>query len=249
MASCTTASSPSRVLVVVAENDPRGHDRARLGEQLGGLKERAVELERRHGEVRVEVVGEDERQAEGGGDPRPAVGRAEHPQLGHRVLACDRAHGAVTAAEMAAQLGELLLEIVRRGAAQRHRRALVGPRRAAQAEVDPPGMQRLEHAEALGDRQRRVVWQHHAARADADALRVRREVRDQDLRGRRGHRRDVVVLGDPEAPEAQLLGVAGESCRARQRGAGGAPGGDRREVEDGQDGGHDSQPRPAGRRG
>ena len=32
-----------------------------------------------------------------------------------------------------------------------------------------PGVQRLERAELLGDHERRVVGQHHAARADPDA--------------------------------------------------------------------------------
>ena len=95
-------------------------------------------------------------------DPGAAVGRAEHPQLGDRVRAGDRAHTAVARAEVPAQLRELLLEELGRGAAQRHRRAHVGARRAAETEVDAAGVQGLEHPEALGDGQRRVVGEHHA---------------------------------------------------------------------------------------
>ena len=181
----------------------------------------------------MEVVGEDERQAELRGDPRAAVGRAEHPQLGLRVLPGDRPHTAVAAAEMAAQLRELLLEQLGRRAAQRQRRALVGPGRAAEPEVDAVGVQRLEHAEALRDRQRRVIGQHHPARADADALRAGGEVRDQHLGHRRRDRGDVVVLGDPEAPEAERVGALGQPGGAGQRVGGGHAGPNGGEIEDG----------------
>ncbi len=53
-------------------------------------------------------------------------------------------------------------------AAQRPRGALVGAGRAAEAEIDAAGIQRVERAELLGDHQRRVVGQHDAARADPD---------------------------------------------------------------------------------
>ena len=42
------------------------------------------------------------------------------------------------------------------------------PGRAADPEVDAPGVQRLEHPELLGDHERHVVGQHHAAGADPD---------------------------------------------------------------------------------
>ena len=52
--------------------------------------------------------------------------------------------------------------------AERQRGQRVGAGGAADAEVDAAGMQRFEHLEALGDHQRRVVRQHHAAGADAE---------------------------------------------------------------------------------
>ena len=55
-------------------------------------------------------------------------------------------------------------------AAQRMRRGPVGARRAAEAEIDAAGKQRLQHLEALGHHQRRMVRQHHAAGADPDPL-------------------------------------------------------------------------------
>ena len=132
------------MLVVLADDDPRGDDRARALGELGRDEQLAVELERGLGEVRVEVVGEDERDPERAGDPRAAVGRAEHPQLGNRVLAGDRADRAVAVAEEAAQLRELLGKLVGVAAAQDHRRALVGAGRPAEAEVDAPGIERLQ---------------------------------------------------------------------------------------------------------
>ena len=55
-------------------------------------------------------------------------------------------------------------------AAQRIGGGAVGARGAAETEIDAAGKQRLQHLEALGDDQRRVVRQHHAARADADVF-------------------------------------------------------------------------------
>ena len=57
-------------------------------------------------------------------------------------------------------------------AAQRMRGGAIGAGRAAEPEIDAAGKQRLQHLEALGDHQRRVVGQHHAAGADADVLLV-----------------------------------------------------------------------------
>ena len=71
------------------------------------------------------------------------------------------------------QLGELVGEIVRPGAvhpaAQRVRGQLVAAGRAAQAQVDPAGVQRCQRAELLGHHHRRVIGQHDAARPHPDA--------------------------------------------------------------------------------
>ena len=105
-------------------------------------------------------------------------------------------------------------------------------------------MQRLEHPEALGDRERRVVGKHDAAGTDADAVGARRDVRDEHLGRRRRHGRDVVVLGDPETPEAELVGALGEPRGARQRVGGALAGTDRGEVENGEGDAHPVQGRP-----
>ena len=95
----------------------------------------------------------------------------------------------------------------------------VGAGRAPEAEIDASGKQRLEHLEALGDHQRRVVRQHDAARADAHVLGNRGDLADHDVGRGAGDRRQVVVLGDPVAREAEPVGEAGEVERVAQRGA------------------------------
>ena len=51
--------------------------------------------------------------------------------------------------------------------------------------------------------------------------------------GRGGRdRRDVVVLGDPEAPEAEVVGALGEAGGAVQRVGGALAGADGGEIED-----------------
>jgi hypothetical protein len=92
-------------------------------------------------------------------------------------------HHRSLAAEVRRQFRELLREVVgsqRCGApAQGAGGALVGAGRPADTEIDPAGVQRVEHAELLGDDQRLVVGQHHAARADADPRGDTGEVGDQ----------------------------------------------------------------------
>ncbi|MGY3237675.1 hypothetical protein ACVMAJ_004565 [Bradyrhizobium sp. USDA 4448] len=48
--------------------------------------------------------------------------------------------------------------------------------RAAQAKINTAGKQGLQHLESLRHHQRRVVGQHHAAGANADVLRHRRDL-------------------------------------------------------------------------
>jgi hypothetical protein len=59
---------------------------------------------------------------------------------------------------------------------------LVCSGRAPQAQVDPTGVQLLEHAELLDNGQRRVIGQHHATGADAQPRGSGSDVCDQDRR-------------------------------------------------------------------
>lgn len=86
--------------------------------------------------------------------------------------------------QKAGQLGQLLREFLRSfvqalGPAERRGSGSIRPGRAAQAQVDPAGGHRLQGAELLGDDERGVVGQHHAARAEADAGGVGGEVGEQ----------------------------------------------------------------------
>ena len=96
--------------------------------------------------------------------------------------------GLAVVGEIALQLHHVLREgvgVAVQRPAHRARDALVRSRRAAEAEVDAAGEQRVERAELLGDHQRRVVGQHDAARADADACWSRRRHARSPPRSRR----------------------------------------------------------------
>ena len=119
------------------------------------------------------------------------------------------------------ELGELVDEVVGRGVApvalKRDHRHRVGAGGAAEAELDPLGVQPGERAEHLGHLQRAVVRQHHAAAAHANRLRGRRDRADEHLRRRACQRRRGVVLRQPVALVAERLRVAGEVDGVRER--------------------------------
>ncbi len=117
--------------------------------------------------------------------------------------------------------------------AQRVGGDLIGARRAAEPEIDAPGKQRLQHLEALGDHQRRMVRQHHAARADAHMRRYRRDLPDHDFGRGTGDVRQIVVLGDPIALVAEPVGEPRQIERIAQRHRPGRGRGDGRQIEDG----------------
>ena len=105
--------------------------------------------------------------------------------------------------------------VAARGAAQRHRGDGVGAGRAADAEVDAAGRRGLQQRELLGDRQRRVVGQHHPARTEPQLLGLRGEVGDHHRRAGRGDGGHVVVLGHPVAGVAQLVGGLRQTAPSR----------------------------------
>ena len=191
--------------------------------------------------------GKGERQAEHRRKARAEEARAEQP---HRHLDAGAGHGThrlprLRRLEIPEQLqhvvGERLgtVEI----AAQRARRRLVGAWRATEAEVDPARVQRGQRAELFGDLQRRVVGQHHAAGADADAARAARHVPDQHGGGGAGDARHVVVLGQPIAAIAELFGMPRKVQRVAEGLRDVAALAHRCEVEDGK-GNHGRAPCP-----
>ena len=111
----------------------------------------------------------------------------------------------------------------------RRRRASSGPRRSAAAvSWSVPGARPMPRSMRPGCSassipncsatvERRVVGQHHAAGAEADGRRDRREVREQHRRRRAGDAGHVVVLGDPVPPVAEALGLLHQRDRVAQR--------------------------------
>ena len=210
--------------------------------ELVGRHERvAVDRERVHQRRRREVVRERERHPEHAGRVRAPRARAEQPdrrlvtEPRHRGDARVRMPFRPRVAEEREELAELVGELVGGHrvvrAPQRRRGQRIGARCAPDAEVDATRMQRLEHAELLDDRERRVVGEHEPTRADADRRRRVGEMREQH-RGRRardpGH---VVVLGDPVPAIPQPFDLSRELHRVAQRLRGRRPASDRREVE------------------
>ncbi len=172
------------------------------------------------------------------------VARAEQPDRRQRRIVGHRHHVVVGVArrEIArlpqGQLMQPLQEIVALAliepAAQRVSRGAVGARRAAEAKIDAARKQRLQHLEALRDDQRRMVRQHHAAGADADILRHRRDLPDHHVRRGARHRCEVVMLGEPVADIAEAIDVARQIDAVAQRRGGFGCCGDDGKVEDGE---------------
>jgi hypothetical protein len=97
-----------------------------------------------------------------------------------------------------------------------------------------PGVQRLQQGELLGDDQRRVIGEHHAAGADGDPVGHRGQVRDEHRRVGAGHGGGVVVLGDPDPPVPQPVGRLRHLHGVGQGVGGGLARADRGQLEDGQ---------------
>ncbi len=120
------------------------------------------------------MVCEGERQPEHPGELRAEPAGAEQPDRRHVAPAGHR-HDARPRLRPFEQPDQVI-ELLREGlggqpfhrAAQRQGRELVGPRCAADPEIDPARVQGLQRAELLRHHQRSVVGQHHAAGTDPD---------------------------------------------------------------------------------
>ena len=120
--------------------------------------------------------------------------------------------------------------------AERRRSAAAAARSVPGARPRPRSMRPGNNASSVPNcsatRQRRMVGQHDAAGADANARCARPDVREEHRRRRAGDTRHVVVLGHPEAPVAQALGMLRDIARPAKGVGGGAPFENGGEIED-----------------
>ena len=85
------------------------------------------------------------------------------------------------------------------------------------AEINPSRIERLQHLEAFGHRQRRMIWQHHAARPDVHVSSYSRDLSNHDLRCGARNRGQIVMFGHPIARESELVGQLRQIERISQR--------------------------------
>src|SRR5258706_3050233 len=89
-------------------------------------------------------------------------------------------------------------------------------RRAANAEIDPVRIQRVQHPEYFGHFQRTVMREQYAAGTDANPGSFSGHSRDENLRGRTGKCFDGVVLGNPVTFIAETIGCARQLDRVTE---------------------------------
>ena len=145
---------------------------------------------------------------------RREMGRNAGPGLdAHLAVGMVVGQGVVEVADQLPDLLRKLLGVGKVAAAHGARGALVAARRAADAEVDAARVQGFQHAENFSNLEGAVVGQQHAAGAHPDPPGLRAEAREQDFGAGIGKRRDGVMLGEPVAVKAQLVGAARERER------------------------------------
>ena len=182
-------------------------------------------------------------QAEQGGDLGAVVGAAEDPDLWRGIALRESFYGgegmaidegfAMDPGDQIADIGGKVFGPLVGCRIEGKGGAAVGARGAAQSHVDAAGRQRIEHAEDLGHFERRVVRQHDAGAADADAIGGGGDGRDHDLGRRADDGRMVVMLGNPEAFVAQRLAMLGKRHGVADRLVLGAVGDGDRLIENG----------------
>ena len=193
-------------------------------------------------------MGEHVGQAFGGGQPRGVHRRSEQPQprlagrggggledvVARRAIAPARPGRSSSPRTWSRYCGNWSMSRSSRPAAPRSRIDVTGSEPGARPMPRSmrPGRGRFQQRELLGDRQRRMVGQHHAAGAQPQLRGLRRQVGDQHRRAGGADRRHVVVFGDPVAGEPQPVGGLRQPHGGRQRVCGGLVGADRDEIED-----------------
>ena len=214
---CCEVASRRASASVAGGDDVDADHRVRRSELRRRLEAPAIDGQRRVELLRREVRREREREPELSRELGAEEAGSEDVDghfsagSGHRLDPLPRLDRRQEGLELEDVLREVLG--VRRQAAKRRQRLLIGAGRAAEAQIDAPGKQRGQGAELFGDHVRRVVGQHDAAGADADGRRPGGEVRDHERRRGGRHRRHVVVLRHPDAAEPQRLDATSHLAR------------------------------------
>ena len=95
--------------------------------------------------------------------------------------------------------------------------SLIGAGCAAEAKIDAAPVKRFQRTELLCDDQRRMVWQHHAARSNTNGPGAAGDIADHHRGRSAGDAAHIVMLSHPEAPKAQLVGRSGEFGAGQHR--------------------------------
>ena len=105
---------------------------------------------------------------------------AEDPDRYMRPLTRMRTDGRtrIGVAQIGHQLGHIIGEVIAATHAAAHgtHHRLIATWRTAKAQINPVAMDRSQRAELFGNRQRRMIGQHHTARTDANILRMIRHM-------------------------------------------------------------------------
>ena len=114
-------------------------------------------------------------------------------------------------------LGKVLDVAHRSGIGQRGRGPLIAARCAADPQIDPAGIERLQHPKRLGHFERAVVRQHDPAAADPNRVGRRGDLSDHDLGTRAGETGQAVMFRHPIPAIPERFGSLGQLDRLVQR--------------------------------
>jgi hypothetical protein len=90
---------------------------------------------------------------------------------------------------------------------QRARGSLIGAGGAAGPEIDAAPVKRFQRTELLCDDQRRMVWQHHAARSNTNGPGAAGDIADHHRGRSAGDAGHIMMLGEPEPLVIPAFGV------------------------------------------
>ena len=165
----------------------------RRGVAFAGLIIAAIEFEGLFRPALADEGGETEGNAQIGGDLRAIIGTAEHEDFrrGRALRRHLQARQRMALGERLARgpgddvahIGGKALHGVVARRVQHPGGAPIAARRTAKAQINASGRDGVQHAELLGDFQRRVMGQHDARRAHANARGARGDGGDQNFGG------------------------------------------------------------------